>query len=189
LITLTVTGISIVSLIFPALVTNLLFEQESTVNPFEIGFWAIPFFIINFAFLYLGILYYKNRLPEIIRNFFALILNFEISQKKSFIIITILLCIYVVFSVGELGNDERDSFGDHIYIQEMLKNYPFNSQKEIGLTSFSVKNFLIFVSQTVFQNVRIVPFLASIALLVMTYFLSAEITNKRFAGIISMILY
>jgi len=39
-----------------------------------------------------------------------------------------------------------------------------------------------------FDNYKIIPFIASIALLVLTYLFTAEISNKRFAGIVAMVI-
>jgi len=47
---------------------------------------------------------------------------------------------------------------------------------------------LLIGSLEIFQNVKIIPFLGSIALLITTYFFTKEITKKRLAGIISMLV-
>ena len=47
---------------------------------------------------------------------------------------------------------------------------------------------LLIASLDIFQNVKIIPFLGSIALLVTTYFLTKEITQNRLAGIVSMLI-
>ena len=48
--------------------------------------------------------------------------------------------------------------------------------------------FLLDASLDVFQNIKILPFVASISLVVVTFFLTYQITQKRFAGIISMVV-
>jgi hypothetical protein len=47
---------------------------------------------------------------------------------------------------------------------------------------------LAVVSEKVFDNVKVIPFLASISLLVLTYFITVEITKKRFAGIVAFVI-
>ena len=48
--------------------------------------------------------------------------------------------------------------------------------------------FLLDASVDIFQNVKTLPFIASILLAVVTFFLTHQITQKRFAGIISMVI-
>ena len=52
-----------------------------------------------------------------------------------------------------------------------------------------LKNFLLKASYFLFQNWRVVPFIVSISLVLLTYFFTAEITKKRFAGIVAMIVF
>jgi len=49
-----------------------------------------------------------------------------------------------------------------------------------------VKNFLLFSSQEVFHNVKVIPFIGSISLVFITYFLTVQITKKRFAGLVAV---
>jgi len=51
-----------------------------------------------------------------------------------------------------------------------------------------VRYLLLSASSHIFGNIRVIPFITSIALLLLTYFFTANITQKKFAGIISMIL-
>ena len=48
--------------------------------------------------------------------------------------------------------------------------------------------FLTTSSMHLFGNYKVIPFIASIALLVLTYFVTFEITQKRFAGIVAMLI-
>lgn len=47
---------------------------------------------------------------------------------------------------------------------------------------------LISASLNILGNIRIVPFIESIAVLVLTYFITKEITQKRFAGLVAMVI-
>jgi len=40
----------------------------------------------------------------------------------------------------------------------------------------------------IFQNVKVIPFIGSISLLLLTYFFTAKIANKRFAGLVAMVI-
>jgi len=48
--------------------------------------------------------------------------------------------------------------------------------------------FLNNTSLQIFENYKVIPFIASIALLVLTYFVTVEMSKKRFAGIISVVI-
>ena len=110
IIALIVVVISILSLIFPALLVTITSGSESQVNSFEIGAWAAPFFIINLLILGFGVIYYKKILPKKIEDGFKFILNFEVSRKVSLIVIIILLGIYLIFTIPEL-NQKKLMFG------------------------------------------------------------------------------
>jgi len=56
------------------------------------------------------------------------------------------------------------------------------------LTNIHVVYFFGNLSMQIFGNYRVMPFIASIALLVLTYFFTYEIAKKRFAGIVAMVL-
>jgi len=59
-----------------------------------------------------------------------------------------------------------------------------------SITSFEphVRYFLLSSSMDIFGNYKVIPFLASIALLITTYLITTTITQKRFAGIVSTII-
>jgi hypothetical protein len=48
--------------------------------------------------------------------------------------------------------------------------------------------FLEYSSLQIFDNYKVIPFIASISLLVLTYFFTTEITKKRFSGIVAMVI-
>ena len=186
--TLAIVLVNIVSLIFPGFIASLDSDLEIYVDPFEFGFFAIPFLVTNaivFGFLYLHL---TKKLPNQIQNSFKFILKFEISRKVAAIIIIILLGGYVVFTVQDLSIDENDEWPDFKTIQLVIKDFPFNeAARETARVPF-VKNFLLYSSQTIFQNIKILPFVASISLLLVTYFFTVEISKKRFAGIAAMVI-
>jgi len=51
-----------------------------------------------------------------------------------------------------------------------------------------VKMTLLIFSLEILENVKIIPFVFSILVIIITYFLTRELSQKRFAGIISMII-
>jgi len=188
--TLTVVLISILSLFFPALLVSVTIGTLSQTEPFEVGIWAYPFLVTNIFILGFGILYYKKLLPTKIKNSIQFIQEFEVSQKVAMIVFAIIIGGYVIFTANELTLNELDVFKDWRFIQKILENYPFGVDEEgyESLEILHVKNFLLFFSQQVFQNVKVLPFLASIALVSLTYFFTVKISHKRFAGLVAMLI-
>lgn len=187
IVALCIVGISILSLIFPAMLVTITSGSESQVNSFEIGAWTTPFFIVNLLILGFGVLYYKKIIPKKIENGFKFILKFEVSRKVAIIIIVILLGAYVVFTIPELNQKEIDVWKDWRFVEPFIENFP-EGEGSPQLKILYMKNFLLFLSLQVFQNVKFIPFLASIALVLVTYFFTVKISQKRFAGLVAMII-
>jgi len=187
IIALIVVVISILSLIFPALLVTITSGSESQINSFEIGAWAAPFFIINLLILGFGVIFYKKIFPKKIENGFKFILNFEVSRKVSLIVIIILFGIYLIFTIPELNQKEIDVWKDWESVEPFIINFP-EGEGSSQLKSLYVKNFLLYSSLTVFQNVKLVSFLASISLILLTYFFTVKISQKRFAGLVAMVI-
>lgn len=174
--------ISFSSLIFPILlveITNSQYNKE--INIFEMGGWAIPIIISNIIFLGVYFLYSKKKLPTIIEKLIDYISRNDLSRRNSVIILAILFSIYIIFSIDEFQYEEFE-LGDYVAVEKAIREYDIDSTKII---SNQIRNFLLYSSHVVFDNLRIIPFFASISLLFTTYFLTLEITKKRFAGIIS----
>ncbi len=190
LIVLGIILISLLSILFPALLISMIIGAESQTNPFEVGAWLIPFLVANLAIFIFGILYYKEFLPNKIKNSFNFILNFEISQKTAMIVFAIIIGGYIIFTANELKQNELDVFKDWQFIQKVLDDFLVGVDGEVSeqLKILYVKNYLLIVSQEVFQNVKVIPFVASILLVSLTYFFTVKLTQKRFAGLISMII-
>jgi len=183
----------IVSVIFPTLIASshssitklkdlgvILFE----VDTFELGVWAWQLIIVNVLIFGTTYLYFKKKLPDIISRSIDFVFNFEISKKIAFIVIVIFLAIYVGFSFEELTVEEE--WEDYAGVKQRLDRW---SPEQIT-TSFEphVKYFLHWSSMVLFGYYSVIPFFASISLLILTYFFTYEITKKRFAGIVSMVI-
>ena len=193
LTTLTVTIISIVSVIFPALIlsnSQTIIELENAgisqvgPNSFEVGVWSGSLIATNAIIFAMYFLYIKGRLPNLVSGILNKIFKIEISKKVSFVIIGTLLSIYIIGSAGELASEE--SWGDYTGVKDKAENRSL----EQAFRSFDVpvKFFFLSSSLELFDNIRIIPFLASIALLFLTYFVTIKITNKRFAGIVAFVV-
>lgn len=184
-LTLAVVILYLISLFFPALVISLTNQLETEINPFEIGAWTVPFLIANLSLLGIGILYYRKRLPIKIIKFFKFIYNLEISRRVSITIMIILLIGYMAYAAQDLRFYEGEQWGDFIRIERVLEEYPAG---EGHLATYIVTNSLLKASEVIFQNVKAVPFIASIFLLIITYLITVKISKKRFAGLISVIV-
>ena len=180
--------ISFVSVIFPAIVqlsdiTTILNIPKAGPPQYEIGMWTIPLIITNVIVFGLFAAYKKNKLPKNVENNLKKISNFEISKKTAFVTMMVLLGIYVTFTASELGTEEK--FEDY----EDIKNRIVGGSSSISNVSEPhVNYFFLKTSMVLFGNYKVIPFLASISLLLTTYFLTKKITQKRFAAIIAVII-
>lgn len=184
---LAVVLISLSSVLFPSLIIALTSGQEIDVEPFDQGPWLIPVLTVNLVLLGLGILYYKKILPKPIRSSFEFIFNFEVSKTVAIFVVVAILFGYIGFSMEDLAKFEGDTWGDFAGVEKIANEWTFNDGTLRSLELLHVKNFFLKSSIIIFQNIRVIPFLATISMLLLTYFFTAKIAKKRFAGIIAMI--
>ncbi len=179
---------SLISVIFPALIVRTLggFEGSVDIDPFEVGSLAFPLLVTNFVIFGLYILYNKNKLPRIITKSIRFIFNFEISSRLAFFVVVIIIGIYITVSVGELFNGEF-LIDFYLRVKDNVENYDVTNIGDTGITKHLLY-FLISSSMYIFDNYKVIPFIASISLLVLTYFFTFEITQKRFAGIVAIVI-
>jgi len=181
--------INLASLFFPSLIiSTLVIGSEFEGNPYEPGIWMIPVLSVNLFFLVFGILYYKKILPVKIRNSVNFIFKFEVPRNIALFVVVGILFFYVGFAVNDSVHDESKQMGDFKAVLETVENWPFGEGLKSQLNVLHVKNFFLKISLEVFQNIKIVPFLASISLLLLTYFFTLEISKKRFSGILAMLV-
>jgi len=183
-VTLAVVFISIMSVLFPALIVVSVSPHQDSIpiNPLEPGVWALHFLTVNITLLILGLLYFKKRLPNLIIRSVKKILDFEVSKKVTFVIMLVLISSYVGFTVPELS--ETEIWGDFEGVKKDVDKWSFNDGK--GLIKF--RHFLLNISINIFDNYRMVPLFFSIALLILTYFITVKISQKRFSGILAVII-
>nr|AIE96542.1 hypothetical protein [uncultured marine thaumarchaeote AD1000_80_F03] len=186
-----IVGISLVSVIFPALITTNFGIQESESNQFEIGSNTITFLIGNLLLIGFGILYFKKKLPVIIQKSLENFLNKNISNKTTIILLFIILIPYVILTIPELFLDESEQTGDYYIFLAAKETFPFgqiNYIEAVEQNDRYVRMILLLTSLEILGNVKIIPFLGSIALLLTTYVFTKQITNNRLAGIIAMLV-
>ena len=192
--------ISLISVIFPAILVSsepqIPGVIDTSPNSFEIGVWGGPLIITNIIVFGMTFLYFKNKLPTGISKSFKKLFKFEVSNKVTIIIIAIILSVYIIGTIPELQTEEKWADFQPIEqrVKEAIRDDRFTIEDAIyGHPIYPIfephTNYtLLIISEQVFGNLKIIPFLASITLLITTYFITKSITNKRFAGIISMII-
>ena len=159
-------------------------------SPFELGHNAYLVIGSNIVLFGFGIIYYKNKF-SFLNSKIDKIRNFEIPQKTSTIIILVILVTYAGFSAPELFLDENEQWGDYALLQDALELWP-NTQTDDPYLAEQLDRYvrmaLLNTSVEIFQNIKVLPFLASILVVFFTYLLTVQFTGKRFAGIISMLV-
>ena len=186
-----VVGISLVSVIFPALITANFGIQESESNQFEIGSNTITFLVGNLLLIGFGVLYLKKKLPVIIQKSLENFLNKNISNKVTIILLFVILIPYVILTIPELFLDETEQTGDYYIFLAAKEIFPFgqiNYIEAVEQNDRYVRMILLLTSLEILGNVKIIPFLGSIALLLTTYVFTKQVTNNRLAGIIAMLV-
>jgi len=182
----TIILINIISVMFPSLIISTLIDKSGfETEPFEKGPMFTLILISNFSLLALGILYYKKKLPHKIENSIKFIRNFEVSHSVALLVLVLLIFVYIGWAMGDLSISEERQFGDYPRVRDTVENWPLNEEGKgvKGLNYLHVKNFFLKSSEILFQNMKVVPFLASISLLFMTYLFTVMITGKRFSGL------
>ena len=184
--------ISTVSLVFPALIVDASSDIKLAelgirgvpVNVFELGSAALPVFLANGIVFTLAFLYLKNKL-EPLSKLFRFIFEFEISKKIAVISLVVLLAIYIAVSAPELGQEEQ--WQDY---QEIATRAEWWTPDQImlDLKEPHLNYFFLKSSLSLFRNYTVIPFLASIALVIVTYLLTQKITGKRFSALVAIVI-
>ena len=171
---------------FPALLITFSDKVRFPVeiNAFEPGVWMGPILITSAVIFTTIVLYQKNKLPHILISLFEFILNFEVSKRTTRILIVILIGSYSIVTVGELYTEEP--WEDYKRtIEPGLQNYSFDETKfdlRVIPTIFG------YLSMELFGTYRVFPFIASVLSLFLTYLITVQISKKRFAGIIALVV-
>ena len=183
--------LTLVTVIFPVMFSSYFGMFTENLNPFELGHQSIFLIVSNVIIFGFGIAYYKKKIPSLIYDVIEKIRTFEISKRVALISLIIILGIYVGLTTPELFLDEA-VWGDyHAVLLPGLEIWPFGESDDIYVQEQNtryVRMFLLDVSLDVFQNIKLLPFVASILVVVFTYLITVQFCQKRFAGIISVIV-
>ena len=191
IVTVFFVSLTMISLIFPSLFSSIFGKFSSNLIPYEIGIFGIPIILLNLGLLTFGILYYKKKLPSSISDSINRIRIFEIPKKPTLIILLIIFSVYIIFSIPELSLDESSEWPDYEVLEDALEIWPDGKSENIYIEEQNdryVRMLLLDASQKIFQNIKILPFVASILVILFTYLLTVQITEKRFAGIIAILV-
>ena len=189
--TISIVIISLFAIIFPGFFISIYFPYNVEIVPFEPSIWLIPVSSFSFVFLVLGFVYYKRKLPVQVYKCIQFILNFEISKRITVILGIIIFVFYIGFSVNELSINEEGQFPDYDILKTALQIWPSTESDDIYVqeqNSRYVRMVLLGTSLEIFQNIKILPFVASISLLIVTFFLTYQISHKRFSGIVALLI-
>ena len=189
--TIIFTFLTIVSVILPSLFSSIFGKFSSNLVPYEIGIFGIPIILSNVALFSFGAMYYKKKLPITFFDFINKIRAFEIPKKPSVIILLIIFSVYIGLSLPELFIDESQQWGDYAVLEDALNLWPNGKSENIYVEEQNdryVRMFILDLSLNLFQNIKILPFIASILVVFFTYLFTVQITKKRFAGIISILV-
>ena len=189
--TLLVVSLTIISLVFPALFSSYFGKFGENLDPFESNNQSIYFIVSNVVIFGFGIAYYKKKIPLLIYDVIEKIRTFEISKRVSIISLAVILVVYVGLSIPELSIDESTQWGDYGILEAGLEIWPFGQSDDVTIQEQNdryVRMFLLDISLDIFQNIKLLPFIASISVVVFTYLITVQFCQKRFAGIIAIIV-
>jgi len=185
LFSLIVVLISLISVVFPALIsstvsTNQLEKMGIDIieqDPYQTGPLA-GLLIISNVIIFAGYIF-RKKIPKISNIF-----SFDIPHKISIIIVLVVIIGYGFLSFSEVNtNDEFDDW------QEVLERLETGSAKiNISLVEPFLRYFLLESSMDIFGDYKTIPLLFSMALLGVTYLFTTSLTKNRFAGIVSMVI-
>ena len=190
--TLVVVLLTIIPVIFPALFSSFFGMFTENLNPFELGYLAIFLIVSNVVIFGFSIAYYKKKIPSLVDDVVEKIRTFEIPKRVSIIALAVILAVYIGLSAPELSLYEGSDWSDyHKVLLPALEIWPFGQTDDIYIQEQNdryVRMFLLDVSLDVFQNIKLIPFIASILVVVFTYLITVQFCQKRFAGIIAVIV-
>jgi len=178
------------SVLFPALLLSHFGSIQNNVNAFEFGNNSIILIIVNLFLFSLGYAYHKKT-PISLFNGIERIRKFEISKKIAVCSAIVILLIYVGFATPELFLNEHEQWGDYDILIDSLKVFPSTDTDDVFLNeqnSRFVRMILLGASQDYLSNIKIIPFVSSILVLIFTALVATQFSHKRIAGILSMIL-
>ena len=191
IVTIFFVSLTVISIIFPSLFSSIFGKFSNNLIPYEVGILGVPVILSNLGLLIFGVIYYKKKFPSSISNSIDKIRTFEIPKKPTLVILLVIFSVYIGSSISELSLDESKDWPDFVILEDALEIWPDGNSENIYVEEQNdryVRMFLLDSSLNFFQNIKILPFFASILVILFTYLLTVQITEKRFPGIIAIIV-
>jgi len=183
LFTLSVVLITLVSVIFPALIMGS-GEFKYKVDIFEFGILAFPLLLTNAIIFCLFFLYSKRFLPITIPTAIRRVFSFEVSAQVATLAVILLLGFYISFNINELL--VKDPWEDYERtVLPALENWEVGNITK-NITEPNLVYLFGIISLKIFGTYHAIAFIASIAVVVLTYFITKEISGKRFSGLVAI---
>ena len=181
-IALIVSLISLVSVVFPALISVSVvpngFEKMGLEiykpDVFETG-PLVGLLIFSNAIVF-GLYIFRKKIPAISKIF-----SFDIPQKISLAIVLILIVGYGSLSFSEVYTNEI--YQDWNLVSGKLETWDLS---EIYSFDVYVRYFLLQQSMILFGSYKIIPLFSSMALLAVTYLFTTSLTKNRLSGLVSL---
>jgi len=191
-VTLVAVLLTLTPVIFPALYSSVFGMFTENLDAFELGYLAIFLITSNVVILGFGVAYYKKKIPSLVQDVVEKIRTFEIPKRVALISLAVILCVYIGLSAPELSLDEGKNWNDYnAVLLPALEIWPFGESDNVYIQEQNdryVRMFLLDVSLDIFQNIKLLPFIASILVVVFTYLITVQFCQKRFAGMIAVIV-
>tara|TARA_B100000029_G_scaffold352576_1_gene345166 strand:+ start:678 stop:1910 length:1233 start_codon:yes stop_codon:yes gene_type:complete len=187
---LSVVLLNLVFVIFPALLITSLESIDIEISPFEIGNNAPLLLTSNLILFSIWYVYSKQKsLP--FSNFINILRSFDISKKVAILVGIAILIIYSGFTIPELFLDESTQYADYQILIKSLNVFPNTDTDDIYVNEQNSRYFrmlLLSFSQEILENIKIIPFLSSLLLVIVTSLFTISHSKNRLSGIISMII-
>jgi len=184
--------LTLTPVIFPALYSSVFGMFSENLDAFELGYQSIFLIVSNVVIFGFGVAYYKKKIQSLVQDVVEKIRTFEIPKRVTIIALAVILGVYIGLSAPELSLDEGADWADYdAVLLPALEIWPFGQADDIYVQEQNdryVRMFLLDVSLDIFQNIKLLPFVASILVVVFTYLVTVQFCQKRFAGIIAVIV-
>ena len=186
-----IVGINLLSVIFPALIFSHFGSIISDkYDAFELGTNSALLIIGSIILIPLGLLYQKNKITSF-SSFINKIRSFEITKKQSLIAGLAILIIYIIVASPEISISEITQWADYGILITGLETFPETNSGDFSIdeqNSRFIRMILLGFSQDYLGNIKIIPFIASISVVALVGLITVDISHRRIAGLIAMII-
>lgn len=188
LFSLAVVVISLIPVLFPALIASsfdgLRLGGADIPSPYDAGVLAGPLVAANVIVLGLALLYFRGMMPGVLSGRIRALFSFEVSKKVTIIVMALLLSVYIGLSGHEVF--EEPSRVDFENVEKRLQSWDI-TQFARGFEPHASYLFDT-ISYSVFGSYKVIPFLSSVILVVLVFFITRQLAHKNFAGLVASVV-